>query len=315
MSDLCAYPPCGKPFDLKRADARFCSNTCRAKNSKANQRGAAADPSVAPGRQTRKPPAERRLPDDPDWPDSVEARIARLEERQNDLDAAVQRQDVELEAWAAVRTAIDRLLAAKLGPGGVATGEGRAPTGLGVRDVPAPSSQTAESARTEASPLQAAETAGSGQALGAAARGSQPLTEDRSGAPAPPEGGAAPSDRPLPLPLPVIRALQKALGPPMIDLAPESLPLLRAKHLEWNGDKEICRVANFWPRSWHPGLWMAPAPGMKKLLWEYLRLVYTDGRKPTDDMWLVPDKVNGFEPCSAEDACRMMKLVLPAETG
>lgn len=301
MSDLCAYPPCGKPFDAKRADARFCSNTCRAKNSKANQRGAAADPGVAPGRQTQKPPAERHLPDDPDWPDSVEARIARLEERQNDLDAAVQRQDVELQAWAAVRTAIDTLLAAKLGPGGVATGAGRAPTRLGVRDVPAPSLQTAESARTQASPPAAPETAGSGQA---------------PGAPAPPEDGADACERPLPLPIPVIRALQRALGPPTFCLDPESLPFLRIGDLQIQpGTKAIYQLPNLSPSSWDREPWVTAAPEMRKLMLEYLRLVYPDGRKRTPDIWLVPDKVNGFKPCSSEDACRMMKLVLPAEAG
>lgn len=125
MTRLCAYPSCGKPFDAKRVDARFCSDTCRAKASKDRQRAgerpsspsvpanrvSTAAPATASAPTVRQPPPPGATADGPtpspstiplrpnypptgdyqpgktdNLPVTVEGRLARLEDRLRDLE-------------------------------------------------------------------------------------------------------------------------------------------------------------------------------------------------------------------------------------
>lgn len=135
MKQLCAYPGCGNTFEPKRSDARFCSDTCRAKASKDRQRAgrlpvpATAAASARP--TAPRPPAAAHMPEDRfarypptgDYrpgesdalPVTVEGRLARLEEHQRELEEDFDGEAKERKAWNKLRPAIEAALAGKAG--------------------------------------------------------------------------------------------------------------------------------------------------------------------------------------------------------
>lgn len=142
MKQICAYPGCGNTFEPKRSDARFCSDTCRAKASKDRQRAGrlpAPATDARPGRaaapSTPAPPAVAHAPDDRfarypptgDYrpgesdalPVTVEGRLARLEEHQRELEEDFDGEAKDRKAWNKLRPAIEAVLAGKAGGGGL----------------------------------------------------------------------------------------------------------------------------------------------------------------------------------------------------
>ncbi len=93
MRSTCAVQDCGKPFEAKRSDARYCSAACRARASRARRRGDPIDTAPEPASPTPTPPRPDTTPapsatpavPDPPAPD----RLARIEERLLDLEADI----------------------------------------------------------------------------------------------------------------------------------------------------------------------------------------------------------------------------------
>ncbi|MBN1334354.1 MAG: hypothetical protein JXB39_00175 [Deltaproteobacteria bacterium] len=90
----CALVSCGRVFEAERADARYCSPTCRGKASRARRRADGDAPIIAtPSRPSEHGPVEREaghpsgLPPFPTGthPDLI-ARMVSLEERVDDLE-------------------------------------------------------------------------------------------------------------------------------------------------------------------------------------------------------------------------------------
>ena len=101
MMRECAHDPCGQTFEAKRADARFCSGSCRAAASRARRAvvGTRSVPTTAPD------PVGR-----PEHPDeaATDERLRVMEERLMDLEGDVEVAEAERDGL--------RLLQARLEP-------------------------------------------------------------------------------------------------------------------------------------------------------------------------------------------------------
>lgn len=84
MIQTCAHEACGKAFEAKRADARFCSAGCRAAASRARRTGseAHAEPFALPSAAAADPEMASRL-------NALEARVEALAARFEQVPAAV----------------------------------------------------------------------------------------------------------------------------------------------------------------------------------------------------------------------------------
>ena len=103
MMGTCAYPGCGRGFERKRSDARYCSDTCRAKASKdrarARREGAG-----------RPAPRERgAVAAGPGDAGALAERLVAMEQRLAAAEAGVARAEADRAGWKKVR---DQLQAA-----------------------------------------------------------------------------------------------------------------------------------------------------------------------------------------------------------
>lgn len=112
MMGTCAYPGCGRGFERKRSDARYCSDTCRAKASKdrararregagRRTRGGAAAPAVLHGRHGE--------------PELLAERLAAMEQRMAAAEAGVARAEADRTGWKKVRDQLQAALARGVG--------------------------------------------------------------------------------------------------------------------------------------------------------------------------------------------------------
>ena len=112
MKRTCAYPGCGGGFEAKRSDARYCSDTCRAKASKdrarARREGAGRRTSVAPAALSR-----------PGEPSALTDRLAAMEQRLAAAEAGVARAEADRAGWKKVRDQLQAALARVGGSGAV----------------------------------------------------------------------------------------------------------------------------------------------------------------------------------------------------
>lgn len=113
MRRTCAYPGCGGGFEAKRSDARYCSDTCRAKASKdrarARREGA--------GRRTSVAPVALSSPGDAG---ALAERLAAMEQRMAAAETGVARAEADRAGWKKVR---DQLQAALARVGGAVSPE------------------------------------------------------------------------------------------------------------------------------------------------------------------------------------------------
>lgn len=114
MMGTCAYPGCGRGFERKRSDARYCSDTCRAKASKdrarARREGA--------GRGARRGAAS--VGDaHPGEAGGFAERLATMEQRLAAAEAGVARAEADRAGWEKVRDQFQAALA-RVGEGGAA---------------------------------------------------------------------------------------------------------------------------------------------------------------------------------------------------
>ncbi len=113
MTRTCSYPACSGGFDAKRSDARYCSDTCRAKASK--DRARARRDGAPVGRPTR---GNRRAPAaDGRVSDEVWERLAAMAERLAAAEVGVTRAEADRAGWKKVRDQLQAALA-RLGDGG-----------------------------------------------------------------------------------------------------------------------------------------------------------------------------------------------------
>lgn len=113
MMGTCAYPGCGWGFERKRSDARYCSDTCRAKASKDRARARRE----GGGTRTRR---ERGAPVAGPGEDSALAeRLATMEERLAAAEAGVARAEADRAGWKKVRDQL-RAALARVGEGAAA---------------------------------------------------------------------------------------------------------------------------------------------------------------------------------------------------
>ena len=61
ITQTCAWPECGRTFEAERADARYCSPTCRARASKERKRAEGEDDTAAP--EPAAPPTPKAVPE------------------------------------------------------------------------------------------------------------------------------------------------------------------------------------------------------------------------------------------------------------
>lgn len=112
MKRTCAYPGCGGGFEAKRSDARYCSDTCRAKASKdrtrARREGA--------GRRTRREGGTAVA--GPVEAGALAERLAGMEERLAAAEAGVTRAEADRAGWKKVRDQLQAALARVEGGGG-----------------------------------------------------------------------------------------------------------------------------------------------------------------------------------------------------
>lgn len=113
MMGTCAYPGCGRGFERKRSDARYCSDTCRAKASKdrararregAGRRASRERGAVAPG---------------PGDAGTLAERMAAMEQRLAAAEVGVARAEADRAAWKKVRDQLQAALGRVEGGGAV----------------------------------------------------------------------------------------------------------------------------------------------------------------------------------------------------
>jgi chromosome segregation ATPase len=130
MRSTCALETCGKPFEAKRSDARYCSASCRAKASRERQGSEGPDPGpsreVAPRADPR--PLVADAPPDQD-------RLTRLEERVLDLEADVDASEHERDAMQRLRTRLETTVARTQAAAEQAQGSAEAATRAAVEPV------------------------------------------------------------------------------------------------------------------------------------------------------------------------------------
>lgn len=121
MTRTCAYPGCGDAFEAKRTDARFCSDTCRAKASKNRARGQRAR--VAKGPTDRLPVGAAAAQAGGHADDEVAARLAAMEQRLAATEAGVSRAETDRAGWRKVRDQLQAALARVGDAGGAVSAE------------------------------------------------------------------------------------------------------------------------------------------------------------------------------------------------
>lgn len=113
MMGTCAYPACGRGFERKRSDARYCSDTCRAKASKDRARvrreGAGLRARRDGGEQAPASGQDRALAE----------RLAEMEQRLAAAEAGVTRAEADRGGWKKVRDQLQAALARVDGGGSV----------------------------------------------------------------------------------------------------------------------------------------------------------------------------------------------------
>lgn len=104
MMRECAHETCGTVFEAKRADARFCSGSCRAAASRARRAvvGPGSGPTPEPD-QAREPDREEAAIDD--------TRLRALEERVMDLEGDVEAAEAERDGLRALRGRLEAAVA------------------------------------------------------------------------------------------------------------------------------------------------------------------------------------------------------------
>ena len=113
MMGTCAYPGCGRGFERKRSDARYCSDTCRAKASKdrarARREGAG-----------RHAPRERSVVvAGPGEAEALAGRLVAMEQRLAAAEAGVARAEADRAGWKRVRDQLQAALGRVEGGGAV----------------------------------------------------------------------------------------------------------------------------------------------------------------------------------------------------
>lgn len=102
MMGTCAYPGCGRDFERKRSDARYCSDTCRAKASKDRARVRREGAGQRARREVEGPPVAGD-------PSGLTERLTGMEARLAAAEAGVARAEADRAGWKKVR---DQLQAA-----------------------------------------------------------------------------------------------------------------------------------------------------------------------------------------------------------
>lgn len=113
MMGTCAYPGCGRGFERKRSDARYCSDTCRAKASKGRAR---ARREGAGRRASRERGAVAPGPGDAG---ALAERLVAMEQRLAAAEAGVARAEADRAGWKKVRDQLQAALARVGGSGAV----------------------------------------------------------------------------------------------------------------------------------------------------------------------------------------------------
>lgn len=115
MMGTCAYPGCGRGFERKRSDARYCSDTCRAKASKDRARA-------------RREGAGRHAPRErgvvvagPGDAGALAERLAAMEQRLTAAEAGVARAEADRAGWKKVRDQLQAALGRVEGGSAVST--------------------------------------------------------------------------------------------------------------------------------------------------------------------------------------------------
>lgn len=103
MMGTCAYPGCGRGFERKRSDARYCSDTCRAKASKDRARVRRE----GTGRRARREGGA--VVAGPGEAGALAERLVAMEQRLTVAEAGVTRAEADRAGWKKVR---DQLQAA-----------------------------------------------------------------------------------------------------------------------------------------------------------------------------------------------------------
>ncbi len=113
MMGTCAYPGCGGGFERKRSDARYCSDTCRAKASKDRARA-------------RREGAGRHAPRErgvvvagPGDAGALAERLNAMEQRLTAAEAGVARAEADRAGWKKVRDQLQAALGRVEGGGAV----------------------------------------------------------------------------------------------------------------------------------------------------------------------------------------------------
>lgn len=121
MKRTCEYPGCAAAFEAKRIDARFCSDTCRAKASKDRARGQRVEANKAP--PARPPASPAASPLSARAPDGVAERLAAMEQRLTAAEAGVARAEADRAGWKRVRDQLQAALGRVGDGGGVVSAE------------------------------------------------------------------------------------------------------------------------------------------------------------------------------------------------
>lgn len=120
MTGTCAYAGCAGAFEAKRSDARYCSDTCRAKASKDRAKGRREDA----GRRASVRGAARGVVETGDGAAGTPLeRLVAMEQRLAAAEAGVARAEADRAGWKDVRDQLRAALARVEGGGGAAPGE------------------------------------------------------------------------------------------------------------------------------------------------------------------------------------------------
>lgn len=104
MMGTCAYPGCGRGFERKRSDARYCSDTCRAKASKDRARARKEGAGRRARREVEGPPVAGE-------PSGLTDRLTVMEARLAAAESGVARAEADRAGWKKVRDQLQAALA------------------------------------------------------------------------------------------------------------------------------------------------------------------------------------------------------------
>ena len=113
MMGTCAYPGCGRGFERKRSDARYCSDTCRAKASKDRARARREGAGRSARREHGAPVAG------PGDAGALAGRLVAMEQRLAAAEAGVTRAEADRAGWKKVRDQLQAALGRVEGGGAV----------------------------------------------------------------------------------------------------------------------------------------------------------------------------------------------------